>query len=635
MEEKTEILGIDSLSSGEEDADRTLFLQCYDSNFFNKKVERETFHLQSGYVLKQRYVVGEVIGFGGFGTIYKCYDNVLRENVAIKEYYPTIFLSREEGKSHVNIYDKKKTEAFEKGKSEFLEEARNLAKFNRHSNIVHVFDFFEANGTAYFVMEYLEGCSLSSYIQEKRKINQLVDISEALDIAKSVLSGLVELHKEHILHRDIKPANIFLCKNGDIKIIDLGAARFANEEIEKTRTIIITPGYAPVEQYQIKSKQGAYTDTYAVGAVLYEMITGRKPDESINRKIEDTVVEPRKLNQNITKNLNNIILRAIAVSPEIRFQTAKKFLEAIENQGSVRNEKNEIRRKKVIRMVLICLLSCLIMLGAGFTWKLYENNRKMASLEPTNLTLWIVADDSGNCNRKQMFEDMAKEFLNNNPMVTLNIEEFSKDEYVDRIVNSFETGSGPSIFESDLIELNLTQYASSIKQLYDMRTFDKDEYYISDQLTSADAVFQIPLSFDVPILYVNQMLENSTGSAYETTKEEFLQEEQKEFLGSVSDYKEIQTVLPGAYDVSFPNAQEQKFIYHNYMSVNKAVSDMEMQAAIRFIYYCLSDTAQDIFTVQNDNYLPVKNTVLDVFVDINADFEGLKQYLEQIVSNLE
>lgn len=142
-------------------------------------------------------------------------------------------------------------------------------------------------------MEYLDGCSLKVFLQANREKKKTMSVDTALQITQAVLSGLKAIHEKRIIHRDIKPGNIFLCKDGTIKLIDFGAARFASEDTEKTRTIIITPGYAPAEQYQTKSKQGAYTDIYAAGAVLYEMLTGIKPEESINRKVEDNVEEPQ------------------------------------------------------------------------------------------------------------------------------------------------------------------------------------------------------------------------------------------------------------------------------------------------------------------------------------------------------
>ena len=157
----------------------------------------------------------------------------------------------------------------------FLAEARNMAMFNTHPNIVNVYEFFEENNTAYIAMEFLKGMSFKQYIAAQ---GGKIGWQTAVSVVLSVLDGLKEIHRAKIIHRDVSPDNIFLVPTDDgkdyrIKLIDFGAARFASGEEEKTLSIILKPGYAPPEQYRSKSRQGPWTDLYAVGAVLYRAIT--------------------------------------------------------------------------------------------------------------------------------------------------------------------------------------------------------------------------------------------------------------------------------------------------------------------------------------------------------------------------
>ena len=238
-------------------------------------------------------------------------------------------------------------------------------------------------------MEYLDGCSLKTFMQVKRKKGSLVGTDTALQITQAVLSALKATHAVKVIHRDIKPGNIFICKDGTIKLIDFGAARFSDNETEKTRTIIITPGYAPAEQYQTKSKQGAYTDIYAVAAVLYEMLTGIKPIESINRKVEDTVVEPRLVNPEIPQYISSAVMRAMAIQPEIRFQNVDQFSKALRSEKEVRDAKKEIRYRKRRRALRIAMLALFVAAGAALCVFQYQNVRREAILDPAVLTVWV------------------------------------------------------------------------------------------------------------------------------------------------------------------------------------------------------------------------------------------------------
>ena len=216
----------------------------------------------------------------------------LNETVAIKEYFPAGFVNRVPGETDVIKFPGEKGERFEEGKEKFLNEARNTAKFSDNPNIVNVYDFFEANNTAYMVMEYLEGILLKDYIKQN---SGKLDVKSSLEITNKVLDGLKEVHKAGIIHRDISPDNIMLTTDNKVKLFDFGAARFSSTEQESTYSIIIKQGYAPPEQYRSKSKQGPYTDIYAVGAMLYSMLTGKIPEESVDRQIEDTLLFRQRL----------------------------------------------------------------------------------------------------------------------------------------------------------------------------------------------------------------------------------------------------------------------------------------------------------------------------------------------------
>jgi serine/threonine protein kinase len=234
--------------------------------------------LPKGYALHE-YKIEQTLGIGGFGLTYLATDSNLHLKVAIKEYLPGDLAQRGEDQS-VRPKGESALESFKWGLSRFLDESRTLASF-RHPNIVRVLRFFEANHTAYMVMEFVSGQPLGEWVRSRRPLDQ----SAVLAIAGPLLDGLDLIHRTGFLHRDIKPSNIFMREDGSPVLLDFGSARAASSASELTA--IVTPGYAPIEQYHSQGQQGPWSDLYAFGGVLYWMVTGKRPVEAVARVRQD------------------------------------------------------------------------------------------------------------------------------------------------------------------------------------------------------------------------------------------------------------------------------------------------------------------------------------------------------------
>ena len=283
------------------------------------------------------YQIGKVLGKpGGFGITYLGWNVQLETKVAIKEYLPLQIAGRGAGTVAVSVHAEENSEVFEYGLKSFLEEARTLAQL-RHESIVRVQNFFRENGTAYMVMEYLEGQSLEEYLA---KIGR-VTAPDAVALFLPVLNGLSYMHQKNILHRDIKPANIYLTEEGKAILLDFGAARQAVQEKSQSMTAIVTPGYAPWEQYHRKGKQGPWTDVYACAATLYRMVTGQNPPEGAERILEDDIVPVDRLVPGIDATIAAEIMTGLAVKMEERPQTAKKYLDLLTGERQVRKAEPE------------------------------------------------------------------------------------------------------------------------------------------------------------------------------------------------------------------------------------------------------------------------------------------------------
>jgi serine/threonine protein kinase len=231
----------------------------------------------------QEYLLEQVLGAGGFGVTYLARDTHLEKPVAIKEYLPAELAMRAPDGSVAPLSDGKDS-GYRWGLDRFLQEARTLARFS-HPNIVRVLRYFEANGTAYMVMEYEKGEPLKNLLILPPQLPE----REIKSLLEPLLDGLKEVHAAGFLHRDIKPDNIFVRADGRPVLIDFGAARNALGGETRSLTAVLTPGYAPLEQYSGEGKQGPWTDLYAMGGVVYRAVTGRNPPDAVARLREDGV----------------------------------------------------------------------------------------------------------------------------------------------------------------------------------------------------------------------------------------------------------------------------------------------------------------------------------------------------------
>ena len=317
---------------------------CPNCGYDQRTLPENALHMRPGSLLSNRYLIGKVLGFGGFGVTYLAWDHVLQQRVAIKEYLPSEFATRAAGKTEVTVFSGNKAQQFADGMRKFVEEAKRLAKFQNEPGIVRIYDSFEANNTAYIVMEFLDGETLDDYLKRVGKVS----VEQAIDMLSPVIKSLEAVHKAGVIHRDIAPDNIFLTHDGKVKLIDFGAARYATTSHSRSLTVIIKPGYSPEEQYRSRGEQGPHTDVYALAAVLYRMITGETPPDALERraylenKKKDTLIPPSKYCK-VSKNQENAILNALNIYAESRTSTAEDFLNDLTSTAQIRRVKGTIK----------------------------------------------------------------------------------------------------------------------------------------------------------------------------------------------------------------------------------------------------------------------------------------------------
>ena len=276
--------------------------------------------LPEGYRV-QEFEFLSVLGVGGFGTTYLAKNSLLDCIVAIKEYFPRGFASRMEG-HNICPRSSSKSENYAWGLERFLDEAKTLAQLN-HPGIIRIHKYFEAHGSGYIVMEYIEGETLS----ERLKRDNTLSESRLMNILNPLVKGLEQIHAAGYLHRDITPKNILLRKDGTPVLIDFGAARQAVGARSRSVTAVVTPGYAPLEQYSTRGRQqGPWTDIYGLSAVAYRCITGTVPKDATERAQDEVLTPASELAKGqYAKGLLTAVDRGLAVKVEDRPKSLKAW----------------------------------------------------------------------------------------------------------------------------------------------------------------------------------------------------------------------------------------------------------------------------------------------------------------------
>jgi serine/threonine protein kinase len=269
------------------------------------------------------YAVGKVLGQGGFGITYLGSDARERRTVAVKEFFPhgSVRRNREvHPSSGMSLAD------FVAARDKFLGEARILARF-KHPGIVEVYGSFDENNTAYMVMEFLRGRSLLQLLEERgplpeaEVVGYIIRVGEALEV----------VHRANLLHRDLKPDNVMLTDDGRVVLIDFGTARTYAAGKTGRMTTMLTPGYAPLEQYGQQVRFGPFTDVYALAATLYHLLTGRMPTDATDRATGAVLPSPRELNSTVSQHVSDAVMWAMQIRVDQRPQTVSEFIAALEN----------------------------------------------------------------------------------------------------------------------------------------------------------------------------------------------------------------------------------------------------------------------------------------------------------------
>lgn len=300
--------------------------------------------LPPGTLLGSRYLIGRVLGIGGFGITYKAFDNLYHEICAIKEFAPSGMTYRRPGEVTLNLSSQSEKEHFEHGRKRFMDEAQTLKRLQNIPAVVRVNECFQENQTAYFSMEYLDGTNLKKVIRATKGNIAYQDVT---DIIVQIGMALDAIHKTTgILHRDISPENIYLKNDGGVKLIDFGSARQLTRDERCDFSVEYKHGFAPPEQYTRTGKQGPHTDVYALASTYYYALTGVMIPDAMDRMGNRTYTPLCQLRPEIPRELSQTVDHALKLDYRERIKSAQEFVQGLTCSSSPAPPQEEPKQKK-------------------------------------------------------------------------------------------------------------------------------------------------------------------------------------------------------------------------------------------------------------------------------------------------
>ncbi len=312
--------------------------KCTACGYERKDDKENCLRLPEMYILENRYIIGRILGNGGFGITYKAFDILNQCYCAVKEFVPLGVVKRIDCGVQMVVTSSLNLDDFEHGKKRFMQEAQVLKQLTDIPEVVQVMDYFLQNNTAYFVMEHIEGANLK---QLMTTYGGTIPLKEASSIIYHAGMALDQVHKRAgIFHRDISPDNIMVSKDGKVKIIDFGNAKHIIGNKSQTLSVILKHGYAPLEQYSSTGSQGSYTDVYALAVTFYYIVTGRMIPDAPDRLGGIEYAKLKELNLSVSQNISDAVDCALMISSKARTQSVAEFIKSFSSA-----EKQRVQRR--------------------------------------------------------------------------------------------------------------------------------------------------------------------------------------------------------------------------------------------------------------------------------------------------
>ncbi len=648
------------------------------------------FMLQPGMRIWGRYLIGTILGTGGFGVTYRAFDTRLGTIVAIKEFFPQNLASRMPNDTELRIFSGEEYKNFLIHKQRFVDEGKNLAKFTGDAHIVNVLDSFEDNNTAYIVMEFLDGMTLKEYMAQS---GSFLPQDRAVQIMEALLLGIKSIHLKGIIHRDISPDNIYVLQDGNIKILDFGAARFAARE-DWTQSVVVKKGYAPPEQYRNNMRQTEQTDLYAAGATLYKMLTGKTPEESIERTERDVLLRPSKIADGIDAHLDKMIMKSVALRPELRFKSADAMLEALRGGTGYDYPEEELKKIKRRKGALVALAIVMVVSVLGImSWRFANGESVMPEIivmqttladldiKPDSIELWVSEYE----NEDGVYDILIEEFSKTYPEYVINLNIYNDDDYYmvsdNRDAQEVEADlfSGWFAERADLSPLihGLNRddyYGSWVHEHFDresisfvdvgmylnvLSTIDSEiyneGYIVPASINSMDEIIEysdnVPLNIEsfleATMFYYPELVEDAVydPQIVEPYFRSYMKGMVEKSFETIYSYLQTNYIQgSSSYSQGYNSTNEISLVpmikshegteyvfgsFSNSFTVNTHSDENKQLVAMQFLHFMLSEKGQSILNVQMESYsLPVNKAAMQEKMEFYPELIPLEKYMD-------
>lgn len=357
---------------------------CPDCGYVPPAGAEGAYVLPSQTLLGNRYLIGRVLGIGGFGITYKAYDTLYREVCAVKEFAPSGLICRRPGECRMQIHGSADEVHYRHGIKRFMEEAQMLKRLEGIPSVVQVKECFQENGTAYFAMEFLDGTNLKKVV---KAAGGTIDSRDIIRIVAEIGRAMGAIHRvAGILHRDISPENIYLLKDGTVKLLDFGSARRQTQDENQEFSVEFKHGFAPPEQYTRTGRQGTYTDVYALASTCYYSLTGIMVPDAMDRLDGRTYVPLHEARPDVTREASEAVDRALELDYRKRTQTMEEFIGGICPDLADANEARLSEKKRIPYLEVISGAR------AGVRWNLPEDTWVRIGRSPRSSNIVIAGD---------------------------------------------------------------------------------------------------------------------------------------------------------------------------------------------------------------------------------------------------
>ncbi|MGN1136553.1 MAG: leucine-rich repeat domain-containing protein [Oscillospiraceae bacterium] len=491
---------------------------CRECGYRSEYVGIEYDALETGFILNDRYVVGRLIGRGGFGLIYLAYDEKNEKTVAIKEYYPDGLAERASDNITVEPLTSFQSEDYSIGLERFLKESEMIMQLRNSSDILGVYDVFSANGTAYYAMDYFKGISLNDYVKHCGAIS----VGQAIYIAERLLPALSDIHSQKMIHRDVSPDNIMLCENGKVMLIDFGSARSISND-KQNYSVTLKVGFAPLEQYQRNGNQGGWTDLYSLGTSLFFSTTLHIPEDPMTRLDSDSAFS-KELSK-LPNEFSRIIKKASEVKIENRYSRAEDMLydisqcgiepepvniddKIIENAELPRPATQKLRKKKKYGFIAAAAAAVLCILGIFIFRNLSESNKVIEvkiggdiySVETTELDLSDCELTNAQIANLQHLKDLTYLNLSDNYLTDLScleeLENLQSLHFSNNCVNDISFMRNMKHLKKISAENNMIDDISVLRGMTELEEVFFGDNYVTDISPLSDSRGLVKVGFN-------------------------------------------------------------------------------------------------------------------------------------------